>query len=145
MMKGPFVSFGVLLLASQAVGAAAPRAAARPVARSVTFTKDIAPILYEACARCHQPDGPAPFSLITYDEVRRHAAQIASVTARRYMPPWKPEQGVGVFAGERRLSDAQIETIASWAGGDRLEGERSDIPPRRARAPGGSWARPISW
>jgi tetratricopeptide (TPR) repeat protein len=129
MMKGPFASFGVLLLASHVVGNAPPPDAAPPVARSITFTKDIAPILYQACARCHQPEGLAPFSLITYDEVRRHAAQIASVTARRYMPPWKPEPGIGVFSGERRLSDAQIETIASWAAGDRLEGERSDLPP----------------
>ena len=55
------------------------------------------------------------------------------------MPPWKPEQGFGDFAGERRLSDAQLETIVRWVAGDRLEGERSDLP--RAPRPSSGWQR----
>src|SRR5580765_4835612 len=128
MLKWPVVVFGALLLAGRAVGTAPAQEAARPVDRPVTFSKDIAPIVYKACAPCHQPDGPAPFSLITYDEVRRHAAQIATVTARRYMPPWKPDPGFGDFSGDRRLSDVQLETIARWVAGGRLEGKRSDLP-----------------
>ena len=128
MLKWPVVVFGALLLAGRAAGTAPSQEAARPADRPVTFSKDIAPIVYEACTPCHQPDGPAPFSLITYDEVRRHAAQIAAVTARRYMPPWKPERGVGDFSGERRLSDVQLETIARWVAGGRLEGKRADLP-----------------
>ncbi len=128
MLKWPVVVFGALLLAGRAAGTAPAQEAARPADRPVTFSKDIAPIVYKACAPCHQPDGPAPFSLITYDEVRRHAAQIAAVTARRYMPPWKPERGFGDFSGERRLSDVQLETIARWVAGGRLEGKRSDLP-----------------
>ncbi len=128
MTKGPVVLFGIVLLASWAAGiAAAPELAVSP-AESVTFNRDIAPIVYKACAPCHQPDGPAPFSLITYDEVRRHAAQIAAVTASRYMPPWKPEPGFGDFSGERRLSNAQVEVIARWVADGRLEGQRSDLP-----------------
>src|SRR5207245_1574658 len=30
----------------------------------VTFTRDIAPLLFERCGACHHPDGPAPFSLL---------------------------------------------------------------------------------
>ena len=128
MTKWPVVLFGIVLLASWAAGiAAAPELAVSP-AESVTFNRDIAPIVYKACAPCHQPDGPAPFSLITYDEVRRHAAQIAAVTASRYMPPWKPEPGFGDFSGERRLSNAQVEVIARWVADGRLEGQRSDLP-----------------
>jgi tetratricopeptide (TPR) repeat protein len=118
MMRWPVVLLGVLLVAGRTVG----------TAPAITFTKDIAPIVYRQCASCHQPDGPAPFSLVTYDEVRRHAAQIASVTASRYMPPWKPEPAFGDFVGERRLSDAQIATIARWVASDCLEGDRSDLP-----------------
>ena len=33
------------------------------------------------------------------------------VTASRYMPPWQPAHNVGVFAGERRLSDDEIALI----------------------------------
>jgi tetratricopeptide (TPR) repeat protein len=126
MVKWPVAVLGVLLLASSAVHA---RPARRPADRPVTFTKDIAPIVYRQCTPCHQPDGPAPFSLITYDEVRQHATQIADLTASRYMPPWTPEQGTGDFAGQRRLSDAQIRTIAQWVATGRLEGVRADLPP----------------
>ena len=67
---------------------AAPSIAAEPPA---TFTRDVAPILYAHCAPCHQPDGAAPFSLITYADARPRARLIARVTGSRYMPPWKPE------------------------------------------------------
>ena len=79
-----------------------------------TFTRDIAPIVFEQCASCHRPGGTAPFSLLTYADVRLHARQVAEATRRRYMPPWKPIAGFGgPFVGERRLSDAAIETIGA--------------------------------
>src|SRR6476646_24965 len=62
-----------------------------------TFNKDIAPIVWAQCASCHRPGEIGPFSLLTYDDVRRRATQIAAVTSRRIMPPWKPEAGKGEF------------------------------------------------
>jgi len=126
MVKWPAAVLGVLLLASSAVHAGPAR---RPADQPVTFSRDIAPIVYGQCTPCHQPDGPAPFSLITYAEVRQHATQIADLTASRYMPPWKPEPGSGDFTGQRRLSDEQIQTIARWVASGRPEGERTDLPP----------------
>jgi tetratricopeptide (TPR) repeat protein len=103
---------------------AGPAFAAQPV----TFTKDIAPILFEHCAPCHRPHEAAPFPLLAYEDARRHAAQIARVTERRYMPPWPPEPGVGDFAGSRRLTDAQIRLIAEWARNGAPEGNLADLP-----------------
>jgi tetratricopeptide (TPR) repeat protein len=80
----------------------------------VTFYRHIAPIVYQYCAPCHRPGESGPFSLLTYDDVRRHASQIAEVTKRRYMPPWLPEPGHGDFAEERRLTDTQIQLIQEW-------------------------------
>src|SRR5258707_2105761 len=80
----------------------------------VTFTKDIAPIVWARCATCHRPGEIGPFSLITYDDVRRHATQIAAVTARRVMPPWKPLPGHGSVQGERRLRDSELDAIHEW-------------------------------
>jgi len=122
-------TLGVLLLTGLAgIGAQAPPSDT-PSQRAITFTRDIAPIVYAQCVPCHQPDGPAPFSLLTYEDARRHATQIASVTAKRYMPPWKPEPGADEFVGARRLSDAQIETFGRWVDGGAIEGERVDSPP----------------
>src|SRR5205085_7173158 len=81
--------------------------AAQPQSQ-LTFTKDIAPIVWTRCATCHRPGEIGPFSLITYDDVRRHAAQIAVVTARRVMPPWKPVAGKGDFQNERRLTNREL-------------------------------------
>src|SRR5919201_5995429 len=76
-----------------------------------TFTRDVAPIVWTRCATCHRPGEIGPFSLITYDDVRRRASQIAAVTARRIMPPWKPLPGKGEFQNERRLSDREIDIL----------------------------------
>ena len=65
------------------------------LAAPVTFNQQIAPIVYKNCSPCHRPGEAAPFSLLSYDDVKRHAAQIAAVTKRRYMPPWLPEPGTG--------------------------------------------------
>src|SRR5580765_5568520 len=82
---------------------------------AVTYYREIAPILLQNCAPCHRPGQSGPFPLLTYDDARRRAGQIAAVTRRRYMPPWLPEPGYGSFLEERRLSDAQIRSIEDWA------------------------------
>jgi Tfp pilus assembly protein PilF len=116
----------------------------------VTFNRDIAPILFDSCASCHRPiddaagaragsgEDPlcvagAPFSVLDYDSVRRHAREIASAVQRRAMPPWLPERGHAAFAGERRLRDDQIALIATWAGSGAPEGDPAGAPaPPRA-------------
>jgi hypothetical protein len=56
-------------------------------AATPTFSHDIAPIVYENCVSCHRPGEVAPFSLINFDDVKKRADQIVSVTGDRYMPP----------------------------------------------------------
>ena len=95
----------------------------------LTFTKDIAPIIWTRCASCHRPGEIGPFSLITYDDVRRHAAQIAAVTARRIMPPWKPVAGKGDFQSERRLTDPELQSLQQWIASGAPEGDAAALPP----------------
>ena len=78
---------------------------------TVTFATHVAPILFEYCAPCHRPHEAAPFSLLSYEDARRHASQIVRVTERRYMPPWPPDPAVGDFVGARRLTEGQISVI----------------------------------
>src|SRR5438128_2016643 len=70
--------------------------------RNPTFTKDIAPILFERCSPCHRPGQPAPFTLVDYSDAQTHARRIAEVAKARFMPPWLPSRGYGEFAHERR-------------------------------------------
>src|SRR6476659_2281261 len=96
-----------------------------------TFSRDIAPIVFRHCVSCHHPGQNAPFSLLTYEDVRPRARQIALVTKSRYMPPWKPEPGFAdEFLGKRGLTEEQIATIEQWSDGGAPEGDRADLPPR---------------
>ena len=97
-------------------------------AATPTFNKDIAPILYQNCAKCHRPGEVAPFSLLTYQDAAKRARLIATVTERRYMPPWKAEPGYGTFANERRLTDAQIALLQEWAEAGAPEGDSTEKP-----------------
>ena len=114
---------GLLLVLSLA---AATAAAAQPA--SVSFSKDVAPIVFAKCAGCHRDGGDAPFSLTRYDQVSRHAKTIRAVTATRYMPPWKPEPGFGEFHGERRLTNAEIAVIEQWIASGMPPGDPRDVP-----------------
>jgi len=94
----------------------------------VTFSEDVAPIVFDTCVSCHRPDGSAPFSLLTYQETRPWARAIKQQVLQRTMPPWKPEPGFGAFVGERRLSDAQIATVQAWVDAGAPEGNPALLP-----------------
>jgi hypothetical protein len=95
---------------------------------SVTFNRDIAPLILTGCAECHRPGEAAPFSLLTYEDVCRHANQIAAVTQSRLMPPWHPVEGFGHFRDERRLKDDELALIQRWVADGKPEGDPLDRP-----------------
>jgi len=96
---------------------------------AITFSEAIAPIVYANCVTCHRPGEAAPFSLITYDDVRRRGKLLVDVTRQRLMPPWQATHGYGDFADERRLTDDQIKAIADWVNAGMPEGDVAKMPP----------------
>ena len=100
----------------------------------VTFSRDITPILQRSCQQCHNPNGGAPMSLVTYDEVRPYASRMARRTGIRdrmgAMPPWYVEKDIGIqhFKNDPSLSDAEIATVAAWARNGAPEGNPADLP-----------------
>ncbi|WP_182864561.1 redoxin domain-containing protein [Rhodopirellula sp. JC639] len=96
---------------------------------SVTYTRDIAPIIQTHCSSCHRENQSAPFPLLTYDDVSGHANQIVEVTRDRYMPPWKPAPGFTRLRDEMRLSDHQIDLIEAWVESGKPQGDPADLPP----------------
>jgi Tfp pilus assembly protein PilF len=115
---------------------------AAPAPSPVTFTEHVAPIIFARCAPCHRPEGPAPFSFLSYDAVRRHGEQIVAVTQNRFMPPWKPGPASVAFVGERRLTDAQIAIIRDWVAGGMKEGDPRAAPPVPHWPPGWQLGKP---
>jgi tetratricopeptide (TPR) repeat protein/mono/diheme cytochrome c family protein len=100
-----------------------------PQAPSIpTFSREIAPILYASCAACHHAGGHGPFPLTSYEDAKKHSAEIVVATQAHKMPPWLPEHGYGDFAGELRLTDAQIKLIADWVNAGAPEGLASEAP-----------------
>jgi tetratricopeptide (TPR) repeat protein len=95
----------------------------------ITFTHDIAPIVFRYCSPCHRPGEAAPFSLLTYEDTAKFARQIAFVTQRRIMPPWLPAPGEFHFQGEMRLSNEQIALFDEWAKQGAPQGNSADLPP----------------
>ena len=49
----------------------------------VTYTKDVAPILFEQCATCHRPGEVAPMSLLSYSDARPWAKAIKTKVVAR--------------------------------------------------------------
>lgn len=97
---------------------------------SVTFCRDVAPIILANCAGCHHPGETAPFPLLTYDDVAKRSKQIVYVIRKRLMPPWRAAHGFGRFKDERRLTDRQIRLIESWSATGKPKGDAADLPPK---------------
>ena len=135
---GAVIMFAVALVGPAKAGHYVPTLQAQSGAPAdVTFTKDIAPILQRSCQNCHRPDGVAPMSLVTYEDVRPWARSIKQRTAigphRGVMPPWYVEKNVGIqkYKNDPSLSDAEIAKVAKWADSGAPQGNPADMPPPR--------------
>jgi hypothetical protein len=102
--------------------------AEQETARSVTYTKDVAPILFKHCAECHRPTMFAPMSLMTFEETRPWARSIKQRVVRREMPPWTADAPHGMFKNDPRLPQADIDTIAAWVDAGAPRGSNQDMP-----------------
>lgn len=101
-----------------------------------TFSKDVAPILYKRCISCHSESRIAPFSLVGYENARKRALTIASVTEIGFMPPWKAKHGYGEFRDVAALTPEEKLTLKRWAETGAAEGNPAETPVPPKFAPG---------
>lgn len=95
---------------------------------SPTFTRDVAPILFTHCVSCHRPKEIGPFSLMTYQDAKKRAKQLARITAKRIMPPWLPHSEWGDFKEARTLTAREIAVFQQWLDNGTPKGDPSDLP-----------------
>jgi mono/diheme cytochrome c family protein len=101
----------------------------KSAAKNVTFNKDVAPIFFKNCAECHRPGESAPFSTLSYKDVRPWAKSIKEKVANRTMPPWHADPHFGDFKNNRTLTQAEIDTVVAWVNNGAAEGDAKDLPP----------------
>jgi hypothetical protein len=105
------------------------RAAAGPAATTPTFTRDVAPILYNSCVTCHRAGEVAPMSLVSYEDVRPWAKSVQLKVSSREMPPWGADPRYGKFKDDRSLTPEQVRTIVNWVDAGAPKGNDADLPP----------------
>ena len=94
-----------------------------------TFSKDIAPIMFDKCANCHRPGEVAPMSLLSYDDARPWAKAIKNKVVAREMPPWGADPAHTLpMRNDRSLSEQQINTLVAWVDGGAPRGNDADMP-----------------
>jgi hypothetical protein len=93
---------------------------------SVTFNKDVLPILQKNCQSCHRPGQIAPMSLLTYENARPWAKAMKTAVVTKKMPPWFADPQFGHFGNDRSLKQSDIDTIARWADAGAPEGNPKD-------------------
>ena len=114
---------------------------AAELGNSVTFSKDVAPMLQKNCQSCHHPGTSAPMSLMTYEETRPWARAIKERVLVRDMPPWHLDKTVGIrhYKNDRSLSDDEVATIARWVDTGAPQGNPADVPRPLTFASGDEW------
>src|ERR1700674_5021739 len=96
---------------------------------SVTFNKDVLPILQKNCQTCHRPGQIAPMSFLTYQGTRPWAKAMKAAVVTRKMPPWSADPHYGPYVNDRSLKQNDIDLIVKWADSGAPEGDPKDAPP----------------
>jgi len=108
----------------------------------ITFNRHIAPIIHQNCAPCHRPGEAGPFSLLSYEDVRKRTKMITYVISDGFMPPWPADTSYSRFANERKLSSEQIGLIKKWVTHGAPEGSGTIKPPVHLNAEHGMPGKP---
>jgi peroxiredoxin len=108
----------------------------------VTYSADIATIIQNKCQGCHRPGQVGPFSLDSYDDVRKHAAMIREVVDDRRMPPWHADPRFGHFTNDRSLSAKEHSALLAWIDQGAQLGDPTALPKPREFADTWSIGKP---
>jgi peroxiredoxin/mono/diheme cytochrome c family protein len=95
---------------------------------TVTYTRDVAPVLQNHCQVCHRPGEIAPFTLTSYQDAVAWSGTIGEVLRDGRMPPWHANPAHGKFANDPRLGDAEKEAVFAWIAQGCPEGDPANLP-----------------
>lgn len=96
--------------------------------KHVTWSDDVAPIIFKNCSPCHRTGESGGFNLLSYVDAVKKGGLLKFVTASGYMPPWPADANYSHFVGERVLSKDEIEIIANWTSNGFQRGDSVNEP-----------------
>jgi hypothetical protein len=128
-----FLTSLLLMTAITMAAQNAPRALTGPnppvvALDSVSFNKDVLPILQRDCQVCHRPGEAAPMSFLTYESTRPWAKAIKQAVVTRKMPPWFADPSHGSFRNDPSLTAQEIAILSAWSDSGAPEGNPQDKP-----------------
>jgi len=96
----------------------------------VTYNEHVGAIINENCVVCHREGGIGPMQFENYDQVRPWAPLISYKVARREMPPYAYDHGIGIqdLKGDWRLSQEDIDTVVAWVNQGAPLGDPDVVP-----------------
>jgi hypothetical protein len=107
--------------------------------KKVSYSKDVAPILADNCARCHREGGIAPFAMNSHTIVQGFAPMIREVVLTKRMPPGQVDPHIGDFKETYTLTAAETQTLVHWIeAGAKKDGDAD--PLAQLKWPTSKWA-----
>ena len=97
---------------------------------SISYEKDVAPILVDKCMKCHVEGGIAPWAMKDYETIFGWSHMMREVLRVKRMPPWQADPEVGHFANDLSLTNKELQTLVHWIDAGALKD--SDVDPLKA-------------
>ncbi|MEM1124570.1 MAG: hypothetical protein AAGJ18_29295, partial [Bacteroidota bacterium] len=104
---------------------------------SISYEKDVAPILKDKCMKCHIDGGIAPWQMKNYETVFGWSDMMREVLRTKRMPPWHADPHYGLWSQDLSLSTKELQTLVHWidAGAKKADGESDPLAEYTATAP----------
>lgn len=94
-----------------------------------TWSEHAAEVFYNNCTVCHNVNGIAPNSLMTYVEAVNYAPLIETYVDAGIMPPWTADSSYQHYSQERLLTQSEKDIILDWISEGTQSGDLGQAPP----------------
>lgn len=103
-----------------------PNRDARATHATISYEKQIAPILAKNCVACHSEGGIGPFAMNSYEVVKQFSGMIRESIRTDRMPPFHADPHVNAFVGDMNLTAKDTQTLIHWIEAGAPRGAGSD-------------------
>lgn len=97
----------------------------------LTFAEHVAPLMQKHCQSCHRANSEAPFALLSYDDVKKHAGTIAETITEQRMPPWHGDPEQTELCNRPTMPGPERETVLAWIKAGMPRGDAAKDPPAK--------------